>query len=89
SWGGFESLCIHSDPRKNRTATAWSADGPVFRFHAGLEDSDDLIADLERGFAHMNAAELDTKPKAAAPKTAAKKRKADPKPKKSEKAATP
>jgi cystathionine beta-lyase len=55
SWGGFESLCIHVHPEKNRTARPWTEPGPVLRIHAGLEDSDDLIADLERGFAAMAA----------------------------------
>jgi cystathionine beta-lyase len=55
SWGGYESLCIHVHPEKNRSATKWPAEGPVLRIHAGLEDSDDLIADLERGFASMAA----------------------------------
>jgi cystathionine beta-lyase len=33
-----------------RTATKWAPGGPTVRFHIGLEDVDDLIADLERGF---------------------------------------
>ena len=53
SWGGYESLCIHVRPEQNRSATPWNAEGPVLRIHAGLEDSDDLIADLERAFAMM------------------------------------
>ena len=28
---------------------------PLLRVHAGLEDPDDLIADLERGFARLAA----------------------------------
>lgn len=56
SWGGFESLCIHVHPEKNRSATRWTEEGPVLRIHAGLEDIDDLIADLDRGFAAMKAA---------------------------------
>jgi cystathionine beta-lyase len=55
SWGGFESLCIHVRPEKNRTATRWDRPGPVLRIHAGLEHVDDLIADLQRGFAAMNS----------------------------------
>lgn len=55
SWGGFESLCVHVHPEKNRSATRWTAEGPVLRFHAGLEHIDDLVADLERSFAMMNA----------------------------------
>lgn len=56
SWGGFESLCVHVRPESCRTADPWSEEGPVFRFSAGLESADDLIADLERGFAAMAAA---------------------------------
>ncbi|RDD63890.1 cystathionine beta-lyase [Ferruginivarius sediminum] len=54
SWGGFESLVIAGRP--HRTATAWKAAAPVLRFHAGLEDAGDLIADLEAGFQRLNAA---------------------------------
>ena len=50
SWGGFESLAILFDCTDYRTATKWAPGGPSIRFHIGLEDPDDLIADLERGF---------------------------------------
>lgn len=53
SWGGFESLAIRADPKKIRTATRWSPGGPLIRLHIGLEDPDDLIADLEQGFARL------------------------------------
>jgi cystathionine beta-lyase len=53
SWGGFESLAILFDCTEYRTATKWAPGGPSIRFHIGLEDSDDLIADLERGFAAL------------------------------------
>jgi len=53
SWGGYESLVILFDCTGYRTATRWSPGGPALRFHIGLEDPDDLIADLERGFAAM------------------------------------
>ena len=56
SWGGYESLILPTDPARNRTATRWEAPGPSLRIHAGLEDPDDLIADLEEGFARLNAA---------------------------------
>ena len=56
SWGGFESLCIHVDPAKDRTATPWTQEGPVLRFHAGLEDVNDLITDLEHAFLAMKRA---------------------------------
>ena len=49
SWGGFESLIVPFKPI--RTATTWQADGPALRIHVGLEHPDDLIRDLEAGFA--------------------------------------
>ena len=55
SWGGFESLAILFDCTEYRTATKWAPGGPTVRLHIGLEDPDDLIADLERGFAVMAA----------------------------------
>ncbi len=54
SYGGFESLVLPSNPSGVRTATTWA--GPLIRFHAGLEDADDLIADLEAGLERFNAA---------------------------------
>jgi cystathionine beta-lyase len=56
SWGGFESLAIPFDVTKIRTATKWSPGGPTVRLHIGLEDTGDLIADLERGFTALKAA---------------------------------
>ncbi|MGZ8324230.1 MAG: cystathionine beta-lyase [Rhodoplanes sp.] len=56
SWGGYESLAIPFDGTKIRTATRWGPGGPTVRFHIGLEDVGDLIADLERGFAAFAAA---------------------------------
>ncbi len=53
SWGGYESLVILFDCSGYRTATRWAPGGPALRFHIGLEDPSDLIADLERGFAAM------------------------------------
>jgi len=54
SWGGYESLIIKSEFK--RTAGKFETQGPLVRMHAGLEDPDDLIADLEAGFARMKAA---------------------------------
>jgi cystathionine beta-lyase len=48
SWGGFESLAVPFRP--HRTATSWTAEGPCIRFHVGLENPDDLKADLDEGF---------------------------------------
>jgi len=56
SWGGFESLCVPTRPETSRTATPWREPGQMLRIHAGLEDADDLIAELDRAFAAMGAA---------------------------------
>jgi len=53
SWGGYESLLIPSFPE--RTATPLAFAGPLFRVHAGLEDAEDLLADLEAGFERLRA----------------------------------
>jgi cysteine-S-conjugate beta-lyase len=57
SWGGYESLIIPFDCDAYRTATKWSPGGPALRLHIGLENVDDLKADLDRGFAAMKAAQ--------------------------------
>ena len=54
SWGGFESLIMPTNPGANRSATKWDDKGQLIRVHAGLEDPDDLIADLEAGFDRLN-----------------------------------
>lgn len=51
SWGGYESLLIPSHPE--RTVAPPPCEGLLFRVHAGLEDPEDLIADLEAGFARL------------------------------------
>lgn len=56
SWGGFESLAIPTAGSVLRTATTWQPAGPTIRLHIGLEDVDDLKADLARGFAAFRAA---------------------------------
>jgi cystathionine beta-lyase len=53
SWGGFESLALPTTGFVTRTADTGKFGGPVVRLHIGLEDVDDLIADLERGLAVM------------------------------------
>jgi cysteine-S-conjugate beta-lyase len=55
SWGGYESLAIPFDCTPVRTATRWEPGGPAVRFHIGLEDVSDLLADLEEGFAAFAA----------------------------------
>ncbi len=56
SWGGFASLAVTAYPEKHRLPGSWQAPGPVVRYHIGLEDPKDLIADLERGFERLNQA---------------------------------
>ncbi|MBR0775290.1 cystathionine beta-lyase [Bradyrhizobium diazoefficiens] len=56
SWGGFESLVIPFDCNDYRTATRWAPGGPTLRFHIGLENVEDLKADLDRGFAALRGA---------------------------------
>jgi cysteine-S-conjugate beta-lyase len=53
SWGGYESLILPFDPTDYRTATEWKAEGPALRIHVGLEDVEDLKADLEAGFKRL------------------------------------
>jgi cysteine-S-conjugate beta-lyase len=52
SWGGFESLIVPFKP--HRTATTWNASGPALRLHIGMEHPEDLMRDLEAGFARLN-----------------------------------
>lgn len=56
SWGGFESLIIPISPQKTRTATQWARKGQGLRVHIGLENVDDLIADLEAGLSRLQKA---------------------------------
>jgi len=53
SWGGYESLAVPADPVRTATQTEW--EGPLVRLHVGLEDPDDLIADLAAGLARYRA----------------------------------
>jgi cystathionine beta-lyase len=55
SWGGYESLVVPFDCSPYRTATVFNPPGPALRFSIGLEDLDDLKADLEAGFARLSA----------------------------------
>lgn len=56
SWGGYESLVLPFDCRAYRTATTPSHKGPTIRIHIGLENIEDLKADLDAGFARLRAA---------------------------------
>lgn len=50
SWGGFESLALPVHPEKFRSAVPWTGGDAIIRLQIGLEDTDDLIADLANGF---------------------------------------
>ncbi len=53
SWGGYESLVYPASPGIKRTAVPWTETGYVLRYHVGLEDTDDLLADLRDGFERL------------------------------------
>ncbi|CDU09788.1 cystathionine beta-lyase, PLP-dependent [Vibrio coralliirubri] len=58
SWGGFESLILANEPNSFdslRTVSNPNFEGTLIRVHIGLEDVDDLIADLEAGLERYNA----------------------------------
>jgi cystathionine beta-lyase len=48
SWGGYESLAIHCDPQLKLRPDKPRFEGPLVRLHVGLEDPEDLIADLRQ-----------------------------------------
>jgi cystathionine beta-lyase len=48
-------LVIPFECASYRTATTWTQAGPSLRFHIGLEDLDDLKADLDAGFSRLRA----------------------------------
>ncbi|ACT08562.1 MULTISPECIES: cystathionine beta-lyase [Dickeya] len=56
SWGGFESLILANQPEELaaiRPAGGIDFTGTLVRLHIGLEDCDDLEADLEAGFRRL------------------------------------
>ena len=53
SWGGYESLLVPVYPE--RSVAPCDYEGRLLRISAGLEDADDLIDDLKRGFAALRA----------------------------------
>lgn len=55
SWGGYESLVVPFDCTNSRTATEVDLNGRGIRFHIGLEDPADLIADFEAALDQMRA----------------------------------
>ncbi len=55
SWGGFESLIMPYNAAQLRSERRWAAQGPLLRIHVGLEDPEDLIADLAAGLDRYRA----------------------------------
>ena len=55
SWGGFESLALHQNLREqgNRSYLKLSKNEHLVRLHIGLEDPDDLIADIKQSMKHI------------------------------------
>jgi cystathionine beta-lyase len=53
SWGGYESLVLPTTGFVTRTAGTGDFGGQTVRFHIGLEEPADLIADIEQAFAVM------------------------------------
>ena len=55
SWGGFESLALHQNLREqgNRSYLKLPKDEHLVRLHIGLEDPDDLIADIKQSMKHI------------------------------------
>ncbi|MFI4904213.1 MAG: cystathionine beta-lyase [Burkholderiales bacterium] len=53
SWGGFESLAIPVRNARARMLAPFDVAGPMLRLQIGLEDADDLVADLEQAFLHL------------------------------------
>ncbi|GBQ31850.1 cystathionine beta-lyase [Gluconacetobacter azotocaptans DSM 13594] len=49
SWGGYESLVLPTTHGITRSCPAPADDGPALRLHIGLENPNDLIADLSAG----------------------------------------
>jgi len=55
SWGGFESLALHQEFREtgNRKYLNLEKDEHLVRLHIGLEDPNDLIADIKQALRHL------------------------------------
>lgn len=57
SWGGYESLITATfNVQALRRASHWPYSGPLIRLHIGLEDPEDLVADLAAAFTRFHAA---------------------------------
>ncbi|MDE2428751.1 MAG: cystathionine beta-lyase, partial [Burkholderiales bacterium] len=56
SWGGYESLILPTCPSRHRSIHPEKWQSPMLRLHVGLETPQDLLADLDYGFAALRAA---------------------------------
>lgn len=55
SWGGYESLLFPEQLNPARITKPWEGEGFLLRIHPGLEDIEDLQADLESGLQRLAA----------------------------------
>ena len=55
SWGGYESLVLPTTGTIRRSEGTGVFEGEMARFHVGLENVEDLIADLEQGLVALRA----------------------------------
>ncbi len=55
SWGGYMSLLQPQTEMAFRRVVKWNEKGMLIRLHVGLEDVDDLIADLDQAFRVFNS----------------------------------
>lgn len=66
SWGGYESLAIPFTPSKHH-GPRWPHKGKAVRIHIGLEDPEDLIADLRQALTAMANSEANLQNAQSAP----------------------
>jgi cysteine-S-conjugate beta-lyase len=52
SWGGFESLALPVHPETCRSEVPWDKNRAIVRLQIGLEDVDELIADIENALGY-------------------------------------
>ena len=55
SWGSYESQILPVQPERDRTVTSFQPGGPMLRLAIGLEDREDLKADLAAGLSRLSA----------------------------------
>jgi cystathionine beta-lyase len=54
SWGGYESLISEAEGKLKRSVSD-KPQGRILRIYAGIEDTADLMDDIQKGFARMQA----------------------------------